>query len=61
MFVFLFDKIQEELESEDNKKKIKSAIGLRYFNVYGPNEYHKKNMSSPILAFYNQIKKKKCL
>ena len=42
----------------DNKKKIKSAIGLRYFNVYGPNEYHKKNMSSPILAFYNQIKKK---
>ena len=40
-----------------NKKKIKSAIGLRYFNVYGMNEFHKKNMSSPILTFYNQIKK----
>ena len=41
----------------DNKKKIKCAIGLRYFNVYGPNEHHKKNMSSPVLTFYNQIKK----
>ena len=41
----------------DNKKKIKCAIGLRYFNVYGPNEYHKKNMSSPVLTFYNQIKR----
>lgn len=41
-----------------NKKKLKSAIGLRYFNVYGINEFHKKNMSSPILTFYDQIKKK---
>tara|TARA_B100000989_G_scaffold43163_1_gene27491 strand:+ start:4266 stop:5207 length:942 start_codon:yes stop_codon:yes gene_type:complete len=41
----------------DNKKKIKSAIGLRYFNVYGQNEYHKKKMSSPVLSFYNQIKR----
>lgn len=42
----------------DNKKKIKCAIGLRYFNVYGPNENHKKKMSSPVHTFYNQIKKK---
>jgi len=42
----------------DNKKKIKCAIGLRYFNVYGPNENHKKKMSSPVLTFYNQIKRK---
>jgi len=41
----------------DNKRKIKCAIGLRYFNVYGPNEHHKKKMSSPVLAFYNQIKR----
>lgn len=41
----------------DNKKKIKCAVGLRYFNVYGPKEHHKKNMSSPILTFYNQIKR----
>jgi ADP-L-glycero-D-manno-heptose 6-epimerase len=49
---FMFDKYVH-----DNKKKIKCAIGLRYFNVYGPNEHHKKNMSSPILTFYNQIQK----
>ena len=41
----------------DNKKKLKCAIGLRYFNVYGQNEYHKKNMSSPVFTFYNQIKR----
>jgi ADP-L-glycero-D-manno-heptose 6-epimerase len=31
-------------------------IGLRYFNVYGPNEHHKGKMSSMILQAYEQIK-----
>lgn len=31
-------------------------IGLKFFNVYGPNEYHKNRMSSVILKAYNQIK-----
>jgi len=31
-------------------------VGLRYFNVYGPNEYHKGKMSSMILQAYEQIK-----
>lgn len=31
-------------------------VGLKYFNVYGPNEYHKGDMSSVILKAYNQIK-----
>jgi len=30
--------------------------GLKFFNVYGPNEYHKKRMASVILHAYNQIK-----
>lgn len=30
--------------------------GLRFFNVYGPNEYHKKNMRSVIHKAYYQIK-----
>lgn len=30
--------------------------GLKYFNVYGPNEYHKERMSSVIFHAYNQIK-----
>jgi ADP-L-glycero-D-manno-heptose 6-epimerase len=30
--------------------------GLKYFNVYGPNEYHKGSMASVILHAYYQIK-----
>ena len=29
--------------------------GLKFFNVYGPNEYHKDRMASVILHAYNQI------
>ncbi len=32
--------------------------GLKYFNVYGPNEYHKASMASVILHAFNQIKSK---
>ena len=31
--------------------------GLKFFNVYGPNEYHKARMASVIFHAYNQIKK----
>ncbi len=31
---------------------------LKFFNVYGPNEYHKGRMASVILHAYNQIKDK---
>jgi len=31
-------------------------VGLKLFNVYGPNEYHKGRMASVILHAYNQIK-----
>ncbi len=41
-----------------NMKKSKTQIvGLRYFNVYGPNEAHKGKMASTIFHFNNQIKK----
>jgi ADP-L-glycero-D-manno-heptose 6-epimerase len=29
--------------------------GLKFFNVYGPNEYHKKRMASVVYHAYNQI------
>lgn len=29
--------------------------GLRFFNVYGPNEYHKGDMSSVVFKAFNQI------
>lgn len=31
--------------------------GLKFFNVYGPNEYHKGRMASVIFHTFNQIKK----
>lgn len=34
---------------------VNQVVGLRFFNVYGPNEYHKGNQSSVILHFYNQL------
>lgn len=33
-------------------------VGLKFFNVYGPNEYHKARMASVIFHAYNQIKEK---
>ena len=30
-------------------------FGLKFFNVYGPNEYHKGRMASTIFHFFNQI------
>ncbi len=29
--------------------------GLKFFNVYGPNEYHKNRMASAIFHVYNQV------
>jgi ADP-L-glycero-D-manno-heptose 6-epimerase len=31
-------------------------VGLKFFNVYGPNEYHKGNMASVMFHSFNQIK-----
>ncbi|HQQ13537.1 MAG TPA: NAD-dependent epimerase/dehydratase family protein, partial [Bacteroidales bacterium] len=35
-----------------------SWYGLKFFNVYGPNEYHKGRMASVIFHSYKQIKEK---
>lgn len=32
--------------------------GLKFFNVYGPNEYHKARMASVIFHSYNQIRER---
>lgn len=37
-------------------KKPPFWAGLKFFNVYGPNEYHKGRMASVIMHAYNQIK-----
>jgi len=33
------------------------VVGWKYFNVFGPNEYHKEAMSSLVVKAYGQIKK----
>src|SRR3954471_13644845 len=33
-------------------------VGLKFFNVYGPNEYHKGRMASVILHAHSQLKEK---
>lgn len=39
------------------EKKPYFWAGLKFFNVYGPNEYHKSRMASVIFHTFNQIKK----
>ena len=48
----LFDRyVRQNLDEIDNK-----VIGLRYFNVFGPQEFHKGRMASIAYQMYKQIK-----
>lgn len=47
----LFDNYVRNLNAKINSQ----IAGLRYFNVFGPGEAHKKNMASVIYHFNNQI------
>lgn len=38
----------------DNINRFNNVIGLRYFNVYGPQEEHKGNQASPVHQFSKQ-------
>lgn len=33
------------------------VVGLKYFNVYGPNEYHKGDMRSMVVKSFEQVRK----
>lgn len=48
---------------DDKVKSVMSSattqlVGLRYFNVYGPGEFHKKQMASTALQFFDSVMKK---
>ncbi len=49
---FLFDQYVRRVALNNNSTQV---VGLRYFNVYGPNEHHKGKMASVIYHFHNQI------
>jgi len=48
-FKHLFD-----VWARDNRL-LKKMVGLKFFNVYGPNEYHKGNMASVVWKAFNTI------
>ncbi|MEM6360012.1 MAG: ADP-glyceromanno-heptose 6-epimerase [Bacteroidota bacterium] len=45
-----------DLWALQQKEKPFFWVGLKFFNVYGPNEYHKGRMASVVWHAYNQIK-----
>jgi ADP-L-glycero-D-manno-heptose 6-epimerase len=47
---YAFSKYVSEMEISDR------AACLRFFNVYGPNEYHKGRMASTIMHWHKQLK-----
>lgn len=49
---FLFDQYVRHLLPKARSQ----IVGFRYFNVYGPREFHKGSMSSVAYHHYNQIK-----
>ena len=60
--MYAFSKFQFDQYFRAIQHKLKTqVVSLRYFNVYGPREEHKKTMASTIFHFNNQIlESKKC-
>jgi ADP-L-glycero-D-manno-heptose 6-epimerase len=56
--VYGFTKVQLDNLARDHAQRNRSwrIVGLRYFNVYGPREAHKKAMASMIYQLYRQMK-----
>ena len=48
---FLFDQVVRQRLAQRRAQ----IVGLRYFNVYGPNEWHKGRMASVALHAYQQL------
>ena len=54
--VYGFSKLSmDHLSREYMKKADISIVGLRYFNVYGPNEYFKNSTASMVIQFGHQL------
>ena len=45
-----------QLELSKNQPTPPQWCGLKFFNVYGPNEYHKERMASVVFHAFNQFK-----
>jgi ADP-L-glycero-D-manno-heptose 6-epimerase len=51
-----WSKLKFDIWAAQQKETPPHWYGLRFFNVYGPNEYHKGEMSSVAFKAFNQIK-----
>ncbi len=51
-----WSKLEFDLWAIEQKEKPLFWAGLKFFNVYGPNEYHKARMASVVWHAFNQIK-----
>lgn len=40
-----------------DRKRFDRIVGLKYFNVFGPNEYHKGDMRSVVVKAFEQIRR----
>lgn len=52
----MYAKSKHTIDKYMLKKKLKNCYGLKFFNVYGPNEYHKGKMASIVYHAYEQIR-----
>ncbi len=55
--IYGYSKHLFDLYARENKY-LDKICGLKFFNVFGPNEYHKQDMRSMVLKSYIQIKEK---
>ena len=46
-----------DIWTKTQTERPKQAVGLKFFNVYGPNEYYKGSMASMVFHGFGQIKK----
>jgi ADP-L-glycero-D-manno-heptose 6-epimerase len=53
-----WSKLKFDIWALQQKKTPPRWYGLRFFNVYGPNEYHKGEMSSVAFKAFNQIRER---
>ena len=50
-----YSKQMFDLWSERQENRPPQYVGLKFFNVYGPNEYHKGEMSSVVLHAFQEL------
>ncbi len=53
--------VDQHIWNSIETETISQCVGLKFFNVYGPNEFHKEDMKSIVLKTYENIKANKTI